>query len=371
MGSSKVIDKVNKSCEICNSLKQVPKEIFEQSNSSSPASVGSEFAADVIQRKKQHILVVRDILSSYTTSSIIPEETGGTLRTGLLINTASIRMPSCTIRVDNAPGLVTLKDDHLLKANGIILDFGKVKNINKNPVAEKANQELETELLHIDPSGSTVSPLALCMATDILNSRIRHQGLSAKEIVFGRDQFTGAKLEITGDQIAKNQEKSRQLNHPPSSFSKATIKRKALNASVRVGDLVFLKGDKNCARERYIVMNILNETTAILTKMNNSKMMSRKYEVPLTHIFPAIEKTLNSFSPEHCNDFSYDEPSEEEEISNNGTDGEDEISASTPELSDNSNSDEEVLSDDNNPHMQRPLRQRRELAWLRGNEWER
>ena len=184
-------------------------------------------------------------------------------------------MPSCTIRVDNAPGLVTLKDNHLLKANGIILDFGKVKNINKNPVAEKANQELETELLHIDPSGSTVSPLALCMATDILNSRIRHQGLSAKEIVFGWDQFTGAKLEITGDQIAKNQEKARQLNHPPSSFSKATIKRKALNASVRVGDLVFLKteGDKNCARERYIVMNILNETTAILTKMNNSKMM--------------------------------------------------------------------------------------------------
>ena len=157
--SSKVIDKVNKSCEICNSLKQVPKEIFEQSNSSSPSSVGSEFAADVIQRKKQHILVVCDILSSYTTPSIITEETGDTLRTGLLINTASIRMPSCTILVDNAPGLVTLKDDHLLKANGIILDFGKVKNINKNPVAEKANQELETELLHIDPSGSTVSPL--------------------------------------------------------------------------------------------------------------------------------------------------------------------------------------------------------------------
>ena len=163
------------------------------------------------------------------------------------------------------------------------------------------------------------------------------------------------------------------MNHPPSSFSKATIKRKALNASVRVGDLVFIKteGDKNCARERYIVMNILNETTAILTKMNNSKMMSRKYEVPLTHIFPAIEKMLNSFSPEHCNDFSHDETSEEEEISNNGTDGEDQTSASTPELSDNSNSDEEVLSDDNNPHMQWPLRQRREPAWLRGNEWER
>ena len=69
--------------------------------------------------------------------------------------------------------------------NGVVLDFGKVKNVNKNPVAERCNQELEVELLKMDPSGSIVTPLALSTATDTLNSRIRHHGLSAKEVVFG------------------------------------------------------------------------------------------------------------------------------------------------------------------------------------------
>ena len=80
--------------------------MFAQSSSPSPASVESKFAADVIQRKKQLILVIRDVLSSYTTSSIISDETGDTLRTGLLMNTTSIRLPSCTIHVDNAPGFL-------------------------------------------------------------------------------------------------------------------------------------------------------------------------------------------------------------------------------------------------------------------------
>ena len=80
--------------------------------------------------------------------------------------TAPIHLSTCEIRLDNAPGL---------------LDFGKVKNVNRNPVAEKCNQELEKELLKMDPSGSPVTPLTLSTATNTLNSRIRQQGLSAKE----------------------------------------------------------------------------------------------------------------------------------------------------------------------------------------------
>ena len=94
----------------------------------------------------QNILAVRDTLSSYTVSCIIPNQTGESLREALLITTAPIRLSPCEIRLDNAPGFVTLKDDHLLKANGISLDLGRVKNINKNPVSEKCNQELEKEL---------------------------------------------------------------------------------------------------------------------------------------------------------------------------------------------------------------------------------
>ena len=83
--------------------------------------------------------------------------------------------------MDNAPGFRALKDDRVLASYGIILNFGNVKNINKNPLAEKCNQELELELLKVDPSSSPVAQLTLQKAIDSLNSRIRNRGLSAKE----------------------------------------------------------------------------------------------------------------------------------------------------------------------------------------------
>ena len=39
-----------------------------------------------------------------------------------------------------------------LKSFGIVLDLGRVKNPNKNPVAERAVQEVEAEILKQDPT---------------------------------------------------------------------------------------------------------------------------------------------------------------------------------------------------------------------------
>ena len=55
--------------------------------------------------------------------------------------------PSCIVRVDPAPGFRSLHDDEILKQFNIPLDIGRVKNPNKNPVAEKAIAELEDEIL--------------------------------------------------------------------------------------------------------------------------------------------------------------------------------------------------------------------------------
>ena len=148
----------------------------------------------------------------------------------------------------------------------------KLRIINKNPVAERCNQELEKELLKIDPSGSPVTQLVLSNATDVLNSRIRHQGLSAKEIVFGRDQYTGNKLLdgnlLDGKEISDKQDKLRKANHKPSAYSKSKSKQQAIDASVDVGDLVFIKteGSKNTPRERYIIVSIQGRN-AFLQKM--------------------------------------------------------------------------------------------------------
>ena len=106
------------------------------------------------------------------------------------------------MRIDNAPGFLPLKGDTILFSHGITLDFGRVKNVNKNPVAERTNQELECELLRIDPSGAAVSLRTLQQALKNLNTRIRNRGLSAQEVLFCRNQATGKQLTFQDEATA-------------------------------------------------------------------------------------------------------------------------------------------------------------------------
>ena len=265
--------------------------------------------------------------------------------------------------MDNAPGFITLKDDHVLKANGISLDLGNVKNINKNPVAERCNQELEKELLKIDPSGSPVTPLVLSTATDVLNSRTRHQGLSAKEIVFGRDQYTGNKLVVDGKEISDKQDKLRKTNHLPSAYSKSKSKQKAIDASVEVGDLVFIKseGSKNNPRERYIIVSI-KDRNAILQKMNTTKFCSKRYEVPLSKLYLAVEKIGECHTPHQTSHSDSDSTSEEDAQEYSSTEEE--------EIASESEDDEEMGAENGlDMGRARPARERREPAWMRDPQW--
>ena len=69
--------------------------------------------------------------------------------------------PSAVVRVDPAPGFIALVDDPTLQRLGISVEIGRIKNANKNPVAEKAVAEVEDELLRQEPGGGIVSPLLL------------------------------------------------------------------------------------------------------------------------------------------------------------------------------------------------------------------
>jgi len=56
-------------------------------------------------------------------------------------------------------------NDQLLQHHRIVLELGNSKNLNKNPVAVKAVQDLEIELLRLDPLGGAVSEVTLVVAT--------------------------------------------------------------------------------------------------------------------------------------------------------------------------------------------------------------
>ena len=178
--SADAIKGLTDKCDMCNSLKKIPNELREQSSSLLPSGPGLHFSADIIRRCKQKIFTTRDVFSSFTTAMIVQDETAVSMRSALLSTTSLLRQSQCIVRVDGAKGFLTLKDDSSLKEHGITLDYGRVKNPNKNPVIDKGIQEFEREVLTAAPEGQELSQTALDTCLRWLNSRIRHSGLSAK-----------------------------------------------------------------------------------------------------------------------------------------------------------------------------------------------
>lgn len=97
--------------------------------------------------------------------------------------------PSAVIRTDPAPGFTALAGDESLAKHRLSIEVSNAKNVNKNPVTEKAVQELQGEILRIEPNCRAVTPLLLSLATARLNSRVRSRGLSACEMLFSHRQL--------------------------------------------------------------------------------------------------------------------------------------------------------------------------------------
>ena len=256
-------------------------------------------------------MLLQETHSSFTCGSIIDDETANTLRTALIINTSLLRGDFCVIRVDNASGFQALHNDQLLHSCGITLDFIFNMSKDSNSVIDKGIQELEHEILRIDQFGTAVSPLNLQLAIDSLNKRIRNRGVSAKEVLLPRDQYTNEEIPIDDIVLSKKQNVIRNQNHHASSRSKAPGKKLATNADVKVGDLVYLKAErqKNRLHDCYIITR--NEKdNAYLQKLGNN-FMSCQYEVPLNHVFPAIRSKTYHDWDEH-KQYSGDDSSSED-----------------------------------------------------------
>ena len=143
--------------------------------------------------------------------------------------------PPAVIRTDPAPGFKALVNDPLLTKHQITIELGQAKNPKKNPVAERAVQEFEMELLRQEPLGGAVSPLTLAVATSALNSRIRSRGLSSREMWTQRDQFSNKQLPLTDDHLISLQHEQRRYNHPHSERSKAPTQQRRPTPLVDVG----------------------------------------------------------------------------------------------------------------------------------------
>ena len=126
-------------------------------------------------------------------------------------------------------------DGSILKKLGIWIDLGRTHNANKNPVAENCVKEFLKERLRLSPHGGPVTELERAQITRNMNSRIREQGLTAKEMAFNRDQISNSPRLASDQDLSDRQVALRQARHPKSPAQTSD--------NFNIGDNVFLKRD--------------------------------------------------------------------------------------------------------------------------------
>ena len=297
LNSKEHIDILTKSCHQCAALMKVPAAMIPQSTDPPPASVGIKYAADILKRCKQKILVLRESVTSYSLAEIINQETATDISASIIKMCAILRpsnLTSIVIRVDPASphkSLLQNANNASLKAKKINLELGRTFNKNKNPVAESAIEELLREIKIVSPEKRPITQVELATAIASLNSRIRSPGVSSHELWTHRDQVTGEQIPINDLDIIKQQQVRRKSNHPYSQKSKAPGKLPRIPAKVRVGSLVYLysEKDKEAARYRYIVTEIHDNmckirrfTSHLLGKGTYDVKFDEIYSVPFT-----------------------------------------------------------------------------------------
>ena len=309
LDTDKLIGQITSSCHQCAAVKQIPHSLITQSSSIPPDSVGQSFAADIIKRAKQKNFIMRETITSYTVAEIIKNETASALNEAILKACCRFR-PSeaapATIRVDPAPAHQSLfKGGKELVKHNIILELGRTHNVNKNPVIDRAIQELIRELKIKFPQGGPLNSASLDFAIASLNSRLRSSGMSSHELWTQRDQVSGQQLCISDLEVIRAQNDRRKENHQYSEKTKARGQAALPKAAIDVGDLVYIhsEGNKLNARARYMVVS-LNGNWCRLRKMNKTLYASQTYDLRLDEVYkvPGFDEIPPSFESESESD---------------------------------------------------------------------
>ena len=112
--------------------------------------------------------MLRECTASFTASCLVHDEKHNTLSdalTQLIVDLHPLDGPRAIIRVDPSPGFQSMANNDSLNHLKVTIDVGRVKNKNKNRVAEKAVRELEEELIRPEPGVRPVSAAGLALVT--------------------------------------------------------------------------------------------------------------------------------------------------------------------------------------------------------------
>ena len=270
----KAIQEYVSSCIACAAKKDQSHTKQPMSSVPPPHYFGEQFAADVVKREKQKILLLRETATSFTWTTFIKNERAATLEAGLRRLFAEVRPPNAmrpsVCRVDNATAFQSLSDNKVLLDIGVSLDLSNKANKNGNPVAEKAVRELHDSLVTLRPGGGKVNSNELQTATAQLNSKPRWSSLSAIELWTGRDMVTGESLLFEQQDIIRQQAHRREMSHPKDSPPVPTFSP---------GQIVFCNSERSKlkARDKLIIREDLQNGMYRLDRVKESGRITRAF----------------------------------------------------------------------------------------------
>ena len=300
---SRVVD----SCHSCASLKKVPAQFKEQSSTKPDCKLGASRAGDIINRENQSIFLLRENISSLTDAVIIPNETTSEIRNGLVQMLSRFRPVlsfKAVIRLDGQSSFQSLQRNCLEQMN-VEVEIGDAKNINRNPIAERAVQDFHEELCKLKPEGGKISNTDLSMILASINSRIRFSGFSAIEIWTQREMLSGNKIQLDLKSLSELKYDQRIKQHIPSARYKGRglTEEKIVHASV--GDIVYLlqDRDKTRSRPRYIISEILDQGFCRVYKFTTNQLRGKAYRVRLSDLIkvPLLDQAQGSHEPSNNN----------------------------------------------------------------------
>ena len=190
--------------------------------------------------------MVRECVSQYTKTQLIQDQKADTLRRTLISLIADIIPDSGTeVRVDGATAFQALQTesltrDSLLNTLGIKIVVGRILNKNKNPVGENTVKEFQKEILRFKGSPGPITDTDLTLITKNINTRIRYNSLTPKEILFRRDNLTNSPILIDDKKIIQQQTSHRFSSSQASMKHKSKFQKLTPPQAFNVGDLVML-----------------------------------------------------------------------------------------------------------------------------------
>ena len=303
-GWRSTIEEITDRCHQCAAVKQLPKALLEDTTTI-PTGPASNFSADIIERASQKILIVRENFSQYTRGKIIPDQKSETLKEALIPMVIEFLPDSGTeIRVDAATPFQALQRDSeligsILKKLNIKICIGRILNKNKNPTAENTIKEVQKEILRLKNKPGPISDTDLCLILRNINSRIRYNGFSSREILFRRNALTNKPIDIDDHLITSKQAVNRSKSSLHAKTSKLRSHEKIMQPKFNIGDLVFLrhKLDKGNPRELYIIEGqeeVNSGSFFLIRKMNNSLRQTVYRALPDELILAPTEGQANT-----------------------------------------------------------------------------